>query len=134
MDIYRHEREQRHRAYLDTRPLRDEFPRIAQIIFRLHFTDARGLSSYSAQMRTFAPAANAFFEIACPSTACIGGGFSLDSVVSRLSNGARNEMSGTLVCQGRDSTDERDPHYCNLELHYDVAVAFLSHSTVADHG
>ena len=124
LDTYRHEREERRRAYLSTPPLRHEFPRIEQLTLQLIFTDASGLSSYSAQMLTFAPAATAFFEIPCPSAMCMGGGFDLGSVIWKLSTRAGHETSGRVDCQGRDSTDERDPHYCPLQLHYHVTVAY----------
>jgi hypothetical protein len=124
LDTYRHEREERHRAYLNTGLLRDEFPRIEQLTLQLMFTDASGMSSYSSQMRSFAPAATAFFEIPCPSTACMGGGFDLGSVIWKLSGRAGHETAGRLDCQGRDSTDERDPHYCPVQLHYRVTVAY----------
>ncbi len=124
LDTYRHEREERRRAYLNTRPLREEFPRIEQLTLQLSFTDASGPSSYSAQTHTFAPAATAFFDIACPSSMCMGGGFDLASVIWRLSTRAGEETSGRLDCQGRDSTDERDPHYCPVHLHYRVTVSY----------
>jgi hypothetical protein len=95
-----------------------------QLTLQLVFTDASGLSSYSPEMRTFAPAATAFFEIPCPSAMCMGGGFDLGSVIWKLSTRAAHESSGRLDCQGRDSTDERDPHYCPLQLHYRVTVAY----------
>jgi hypothetical protein len=134
LNVYRHDREQRHRAYLNTRPLRDEFPRIGELTLQLTFTDESRLSSYSAQKRTFAPAANAFFEIPCPSTMCIGGGFDLGSVVWNLSNRAANETSGMAVCQGHCGTDERDPRPCALRLHYHVTVAYLGSPALADPG
>jgi hypothetical protein len=124
LDTYRYEREERHRAYLNTGLLRDEFPRIEQLTLQLVFTDASGMSSYSSQMRSFAPAAIAFFEIPCPSAACMGGGFNLGSVIWKLSGRAGHETAGRLDCQGRDSTDERDPHYCPVQLHYRVTVAY----------
>jgi hypothetical protein len=124
LDTPRHEREQRRLAYLSTRPLREEFPRMEQLTLELSFSDANGLSSYSAQTHTFAPAATAFFDIPCPSSMCMGGGFDLGSVIWRLSTRAGHETSGRLDCQGRDSTDERDPHYCPLQLHYRVTVSY----------
>jgi hypothetical protein len=125
LDTYRHEREQRRRAYLNTRPLREEFPRMEQLTLELRFSDASGLSSYSAQTHTLAPAATAFFEFPCPSAVCMGGGFDLGDVIWRLSTRAGHETSGRLDCQGRDSTDERDPHYCPLRLHYRVTVSYV---------
>jgi hypothetical protein len=124
LDTYRHQREERRRTYLNTRPMRDEFPRMEQLILQLIFSDASGQSSYSPQLLTFAPAATAFFEIPCPSAMCMGGGFDLGSVIWKLSGRAGHETSGRLDCQGRDSTDERDPHYCPLQLHYHVTVAY----------
>ena len=124
LNPYRHEREERQRAYLNTRLLRDEFPRVEQLTLQLIFTDASGASSYSAQMRSFAPAATAFFDIPCPAAECMGGGFDLASVISRLSGRAGHETSGRLDCQGHDSTDQRDPHYCRIQLHYRVTVAY----------
>ena len=125
MDTYAHERDEHRRAYLEARPLRDEYPRVGQLTLQLTFTDARGLASYSTQLRTFAPAANAFFKIPCPSPACMGGGFDLGSVIWQLSNRSGSETSGRFDCLGRDSTDERDPHYCGLQLHYRVNVAYM---------
>ena len=117
---------------LNTRPLRDEFPRIEQLTFQLTFTDASRLSSYSAQLRTFAPAANAFFEIPCPSTVCIGGGFDLASVVWSLSSRAASETSGIVVCQGHTGTDERGPRACALQLQYHVTVTYLGSPQLVD--
>jgi hypothetical protein len=94
------------------------------LTLQLTFTDASGLSDYSAQTHTFVPAATAFFDIPCPSSMCMGGGFDLGSVVSRLSTRAGHEASGRLDCHGRDSTDERDPHYCPLQLQYRVTVSY----------
>jgi hypothetical protein len=131
LDTYANERDERRRAYLEARPLRDEFPRISQLTLQLTFTDARGFASYSRQTRIFTPAATAFFKIPCPSPACMGGGFDLDSVIWKLSNGHAGETLGRSDCLGRDSTDERDPHYCGVRLDYQVTVAYVGASEPA---
>ena len=124
LDRYRQEQADRRRAYLDTRTLREEFPRIERLILQLTFVDPSGMSSYSPQLHTFAPAATAFFDIPCPSSVCMGGGFALGSVVWNLSTRAGQEVTGRLECQGRDSTDERDPHYCLVGLNYRLTVSY----------
>jgi hypothetical protein len=131
LDTYANERDERRRAYLEARPLRDEFPRVRQLTLQLTFTDARGFASYSRQMRIFAPAATAFFKIPCPSLECMGGGFDLGSVIWNLSNRRASETSGRCDCLGRDSTDESDPHYCGVQLDYRVTVAYLGASEPA---
>jgi hypothetical protein len=124
LDTCGHEREQRRQAYLNTRPLREEFPRMEQLTLELSFSDASGLSTYSAQTHTLAPGATAFFDFPCPSSMCMGGGFDLGNVIWRLSTRAGHETSGRLDCQGRDTTDARDPHFCPLRLHYRVTVSY----------
>jgi hypothetical protein len=75
-------------------------------------------------MHTFGPAATAFFEIACPSSICMAGGFDLGRVIWNLRTRGGREATGILDCMGRDTTDDRDPHYCPIQLEYRVSVSY----------
>lgn len=126
LDTYRHQREERRRAYLSTGTMREEFPHIEQLSLLLTFADPSGMSSYSGQSHTLGPAATAFFEIPCPSSVCMGGGFDLRRVIWNLCTRGGRETTGRLDCQGKDSTDDRDPHYCPMQVHYRIMVSYAS--------
>jgi hypothetical protein len=125
-DRYRQAREDRRRAFLNTRTLREESPHVEQVIVELSFVDHSGMAHYSPQTHTFRPAAAAFFEFPCPSSVCTGGGFDLGRVVSSLIARGGQEASGILDCLGQQSADQHDSHPGLLQLHYHLTVSYKS--------
>jgi hypothetical protein len=82
---YAHERR---RAYVDTPSLRQEFPRVEQLVVQLSFVDPKGFAKHSPQMHTYSPAAKAFFAVACPSSMCLHGGFDLGPAIAQMLSGS----------------------------------------------
>jgi hypothetical protein len=123
-DAFKHQREVRRRAYALTASLRDRFPKVEQLVIQLSFTDAQRLGIYSPQMHSFAPAAKAFFAIACPRTFCVEGGFDLDAIVARMLAAAQAEISGTMMCGGWQGSRKNDGNRCLLQLNYRLTAIY----------
>ena len=91
---YKQQRENRRRAYVDTPSLRQECPRVEQLVVQLTFADPKGIAQHSPQMHTYSPAAKAFFAIACPSSMCLHGGFDLGPAIAQMLAGRRGVRHG----------------------------------------
>lgn len=123
-DVYKQQRERRRRAYASTPNLSEQFPQVEQLVIRMTFTDPSGRANHSPQMHSFSPAGRAFFEVPCPFSACIDGGFDLNPIIADILNHSGQETSGTLDCQGWQSRDRSDQHRCLLKLHYTLSVCY----------
>jgi hypothetical protein len=126
LDRYQQAREDRRRAFVNTRTLREVSPHVEQVTVELSFVDQSRTEDYSPQTHTFHPAATAFFEFPCPAAECTGGGFDLMRPVSLLIARGGQEASGTLDCVGQQSADRHDGHRALLQMHYRVTVSYKS--------
>jgi hypothetical protein len=126
LDRYQQARQDRRRAFLNTRTLREMSPHVEQVIVELSFVDQSKMEHYSPQTHTFHPAATAFFEFPCPSSVCTGGGFDLGREVSSLIARGGAQTSGILDCMGQQSADRYDSHPALLQLHYRLTVSYRS--------
>jgi len=126
LDRYRQAQEDRRRAILSSRTLREVSPQVEQVLVELSFVDQSEMEHYSPQTHTFHPAATAFFEFPCPSSVCTGGGFDLGRVVSSLIARGGQQTSGILDCMGQQSADQYDSHPALLQLHYRLTVSYKS--------
>jgi len=123
-DSYREQKEGRRRAYLAARTLGELFPRVEEVQLQMTFIDPYNASQHSPQMHSFLPGARAFFEVPCPFSMCIGGGFDLGRIVADLTEGNGEGASGELICQGWHSRDRIGSNRCLLHLHYRLTVRY----------
>lgn len=121
---YKQQRESRRRAYVDTPSLRQECPRVEQLVVHLTFVDPRGIAQHSPQMHAYSPAARAFFEVACPSSLCLHGGFDLAPVVARVLAQEAETMTGTATCPGWRGPTRTDADRCCIEMRYTLTVSY----------
>lgn len=128
---YRQQQDIRRRAYLDTRILREDFPRVAQLVLHMTFIDPRGVGRHSAQTHSFSPAAKAYFAVACPWSLCLDGGFDLGPVIAEMLSTGCEEAVGTLQCHGWQSSGRGDNDRCLLELRYRLSACYKTEGVSA---
>lgn len=121
---YREQREGRRRAYQSAPTLGESFPRVEEIRLEMSFSDPYRVGKHSPQTHAFLPAARAFFEVACPCSLCIGGGFDLRPVVAQLTARAGESAQGELTCQGWQSRDRVGAQRCLLLMRYHLTVRY----------
>jgi hypothetical protein len=118
IDSFKRQRDVRRKAYAETLKLRERFPEVEQVVLEVSFTDSRRMGTYSAQMHSFFPGAKAFFEIACPRTLCVDGGFDLDTLVEAMLSSMRGTTIGTLECHGWLDPMHSSSARCLLRMRY----------------
>jgi hypothetical protein len=121
---YKQQRENRRRAYVDTPSLRQEFPRVEQLVVQLSFVDPKGFAKHSPQMHTYSPAAKAFFAVACPSSMCLHGGFDLGPAIAQMLSGSVETVTGTATCPGWRGPTRSDADRCLIEMRYRLSVSY----------
>ena len=121
---YKQQRENRRRAYVDTPSLRQECPRVEQLVVQLTFADPKGIAQHSPQMHTYSPAAKAFFAIACPSSMCLHGGFDLGPAIAEMLGGGVESVTGTATCPGWRGPTRTDADRCLIEMRYRLSVSY----------
>jgi hypothetical protein len=124
LDAYKQERDTRRRAYMNAPSLREKFPHVEQVALELIFADPTGVGKHSPQIHTFGPAARAYFEVACPCSACLSGGFDLSAVISNMLSHRRTAVSGKSSCDGWQDRGRVGEHRCPLELSYRVTASY----------
>jgi hypothetical protein len=121
---YKQQWESRRRAYVDTPCLRQEFPRVEQLVVHLTFVDPKGIARHSPQMHTYSPAAKAFFAVACPSSMCLHGGFELGPAIAQMLADGVEEVTGAAICPGWRGSTRSDPDRCLIEMRYRLLVSY----------
>ena len=124
LDAYKQERDTRRRAYLSAPSLREKFPRVEQVALELTFSDPSGVGKHSPQTHMLGPAARAYFEVACPCSECLAGGFDLSTVISEMLARGRTKVSGKLSCHGWQDRGRACEHRCLLELRYRATASY----------
>jgi hypothetical protein len=124
LDAYKLERDTRRRAYLSAPSLREKFPRVEQVALELTFSDPTGIGKHSPQTHTLGPAARAYFEVACPCSACLAGGFDLSAIIADMLSRGRRKVSGKLSCHGWQDRGRVCEHRCLLELRYSATASY----------
>jgi hypothetical protein len=124
LDAYKQERDTRRRAYMSAPSLREKFPQVEQVVLELSFTDPTGVGKHSPQVHTLGPAARAYFEVACPCSACLSGGFDLTAVIADMLSRRRRTVSGKLACPGWQDRGRVGEHRCLLELSYRASASY----------
>ncbi len=124
LDAYKQERDTRRRAYMSAPSLREKFPRVEQVVLELTFTDPTGVGKHSPQIHTLGPAARAYFEVACPCSACLSGGFDLSVVIADMLSHRRRTVSGKSNCHGWQDRGRVGEHRCQLELSYRATASY----------
>lgn len=124
LDAYKQERDTRRRAYLSAPSLREKFPHVEQVALELTFSDPSGVGKHSPQTHMLGPAARAYFEVACPCSACLAGGFDLSAVISEMLARGRTKVSGKLSCHGWQDRGRACEHRCLLELRYRATASY----------
>jgi hypothetical protein len=124
IDTFKRQRDVRRRAYAETLKLRERFPCVEEVVLELNFADSRRLGTYSAQMHSFFPGAKAFFEIACPRTLCVDGGFDLDTIVEAMLSNMRTTSIGTLECHGWLDPLHTASARCLLKMRYRLQARY----------
>jgi hypothetical protein len=118
VDSFKRQRDVRRKAYAETLKLRERFPDVEQVVLEVTFTDSRRMGTYSPQMHSFYPGAKAFFEIACPRTLCVDGGFDLDAIVEAMLSRTHGTEIGTLECDGWLDPLHTSSARCLLRMRY----------------
>ena len=126
VDIYRHQREQRRRAYTLSPLVREEYPRVQQVMIELKSNDPAGVGHHSQQTHTFAQGAKAYFMVSCPFSTCVDGGYDLSAAVAELISHQGESVTGRLVCQGWHDRRHANERRCNLELQYRITAAYAT--------
>jgi hypothetical protein len=121
---YKQQRESRRRAYVDTPSLREECPRVEQLVVHLTFVDPKGFAQHSPQMHTYSPAAKAFFAVACPSSMCLHGGFDLGPAITQMLAAGGESVTGTATCPGWRGPTRNDADRCLIEMRYKLSVSY----------
>jgi len=124
LDAYKVERDTRRRAYMSAPSLREQFPQVEQVALELTFTDPTGVGKHSPQVHTFGPAARAYFEVPCPCSACLSGGFDLSAVMSDMLARRAGTVSGKSSCQGWQDRGRVGEHRCPLQLSYRATASY----------
>jgi hypothetical protein len=123
-DNYRHQREQRRRAYTLSPLVREEYPKVERVTIELKFTDPTGVGHHSQQTHTFAAAARAYFIVSCPFSTCLDGGYDLSAPVADLISHQGEMVTGRLVCQGWHDRNHANQRRCGLELQYRITACY----------
>jgi hypothetical protein len=123
-DTYREQKEGRRRAYLAARTLGELFPGVEEVHLYMTFADPYNASRHSPQTHSFLPGARAFFEVPCPFSMCIGGGFDLRSIIADLTARNGEGAAGELTCQGWHSRERIGTQRCLLQLRYRLVVRY----------
>jgi hypothetical protein len=121
---YKQQRESRRRAYVDTPCLREELPGVEQLVLRLTFADPKTATRHSPQTHTYAPAAKAFFAVACPSSMCLHGGFALGPAIAKMLTDSADEVTGTATCPGWRGPTRTDADRCLIEMRFTLTVSY----------
>jgi hypothetical protein len=125
-DSFKRQQESWRHAYAQAANLRDRFPSVEQLVAEMTFVDTKGMGRYSAQMRSFSPAAKAFFAIPCPRTLCLDGGFDFDAVIERLIAARKTAVGGTLECAGWMVAPAPGHANCGLQLTYQIRAEYCT--------
>jgi hypothetical protein len=123
-DAFRRQEQSLRHAYAHAQSVRERFPGVEQIVVHMTFVDPKSMGVYSAQMRSFGASAKAFFELGCPRTLCLEGGFSLDRTVAEMVAAGQVEAAGTLQCSGWLDSSRSQHACCLLQLGYRVEVVY----------
>lgn len=123
-DAYKRERDSRRRAYLGAPSLREQFPHVEQVVLDLTFSDPSGIGRHSPQIHTLGPAARAYFEVPCPCSACLAGGFDLTLVIANMLSRGQRTVAGKLSCNGWQDRGRACEHRCTLELRYTATASY----------
>ncbi|HXV06610.1 MAG TPA: hypothetical protein VD791_01150, partial [Burkholderiales bacterium] len=121
---YRHQQDSRRRAYLASRSLREELPRVERLVLQMTFVDPRGAAQHSPQMHTFSRGAKAFFAIPCPCSLCLDGGFDLGPAVKRMLAEGSEESTGRLLCPGWQNPERTEKDRCRIEMRYRLSASY----------
>jgi len=124
VDAYKQEREMRRRTYTNTSSLREKFPQVEQLVLELSFTDPTGVGKHSPQVHTLGPAARAYFEVPCPCSACLSGGFDLSGVISDMLARRGRIAAGKSNCGGWQDRGRIGEHRCQLQLSYRATASY----------
>lgn len=100
--------------------LRVAFPAIEQLRFEFKFQIA-STSTPASQSHVFHPAAQAFFEFACPYANC-NGQFDLGGAVNMALTDPAHQATGVLECHGARARDGGSNQPCQLRLMYTVTA------------
>lgn len=123
-DSFKHQHETWRRAYAESIPMQERFPRVEQLVVDMAFTDPSASGTYSARMHGFSAGAKAFFAVACPRTLCLHGGFDLDAAVSAMLASGAATSSGMLECHGWLDPTRPDHAPCRLQMHFRLQAQY----------
>jgi hypothetical protein len=123
-DGYKQQREVRRRAYASTPSLRETSPEVEELVLHLTFRDPHGVGRHSPQTHTYGPGAKAFYEVACPCSGCLAGGYDLSGPVADLLARHGTETSGITDCPGFQGSGRASQDRCLLEMRFRVSVRY----------
>ena len=123
-DSFRRQQETWRRAYAEATLVREQFPKVEEIVFEMTFMDLKGVGTYSPQMRGLSGSSKAFFAIACSRTLCLDGGFDLGPVIRSMLGCGGTEAGGTLECPGWLDPARPEHARCLLQMQYRLHVRY----------
>jgi hypothetical protein len=123
-DSFKRQQEMWRHAYAQATSLREQFPKVEEVLVTLSFVDAAKIGTYSARTYSFYPSAKAFFAVQCPRTLCLDGGFRLEEVVHKLLKGHKKNATGVLECGGSMQPPDSPIIPCGLHMQYQVEVRY----------
>jgi hypothetical protein len=108
-------------------PLRDQYPRVAEIRVELNFSD-RVSPPPSSQTFSYFPAARGYFRYACPCHSC-SGEFDISGYVADLAakpGAQRRSREVNISCVGHRAPDRNESTACPIGAQ--VLVSIVPHS------
>ena len=92
------------------------FPEVSGITMHMTYNQ-RGAKSILRNFR-FTPDSYAFFRINCLRKDCVDGGFDLTQVITTMVSSRKAEATGTLMCEGMDSSTNHS------DIVYDISIQY----------
>lgn len=120
---------QRQQRRLAAGTIAERYPDVAAVTFAFTYADPNP-SLGKPLSKTFRrePQHSALFDFDCASSTCVGGGFSLGQPVHDMLAARRDQIKGTLTCQGWQDASRVNKNRCLYNFHYDVRAEYRSGS------
>ena len=124
-DIYERQKSRRLDARSRAETLKKRFPQLSRLKIDMSFEDyEEEKDSPSPKQEEYGPDSKAFFELKCPYTECIDGGFKLSAAVSEMVTKNETEASGTIVCHGWQDRERFRQYQCQLKMNYKITATY----------
>ena len=123
-DIYERQSQRHINNFISAKTMAEKYPNVEQITVNMNFKDQDGFKAPEERTITFLSDSRAHFDLDCPYRECIGGGFNLTDIISRMISVGQSELADKLNCQGWQDLERLNKYHCLLELQFKITVQY----------